>query len=131
MHHKTLGTLSLFTPAGHRKYLTTDERHRFLQAASGQPRPEVRTFCMVLAHAGCRVSEALSLTGLSFDTTEGFVAIRCLKKRSRVAVIREVPLPSTLMEVLLAVHSDHLHRPDRLWPWLSPRTVFEGAARLG
>lgn len=121
MHHNTLGTLSLFTPAGHRKYLTTDERHRFLQAASDHPRPEVRTFCMVLAHAGCRVSEALSLTGLSFDIAEGFVAIRCLKKRSRVAVVREVPLPSDLLETLLAIHSDRLRSPDRLWPWSRSR----------
>lgn len=121
MHHKTLGTLSLFTPAGQRKYLTTDERHRFLQAASIHPRPEVRTICMVLAHAGCRVSEALSLTGLSFDIAEGFVAIRCLKKRSRVAVVREVPLSSDILETLLAVHGDRLRSPARLWPWSRSR----------
>lgn len=121
MHHNTLGTLSLFTPAGHRKYLTTDERHRFLQAASDHPRPEVHTFCMVLAHTGCRVSEALSLSGLSFDIPEGFVAIRCLKKRSRATIVREVPLPSDLLKALLAVHRDRLHSPDRLWPWSRSR----------
>ena len=84
MQHNTLGTLSLFTPAGHRKYLTTEERRRFLEAASDHPRPDVRTFCMVLAHAGCRVSEALALTGLSFDIGEGFVAVRCLNVNAGV-----------------------------------------------
>lgn len=121
MPHNTLGTLSLFTPAGHRKYLTTDERRRFLEAASLHPRAEVRTFCMVLAHAGCRVSEALSLAGLSFDISDGFVAVRCLKKRSRAIVVREVPLPPDVLETLLAFHGEQMRSPDRLWSWSRSR----------
>lgn len=121
MQHNTIGTLSLFTPAGQRKYLTTDERRRFLEAASHHLRPEVRTFCLVLAHVGCRVSEALSLTGMSFDIANGFVAVRCLKKRNRAVVVREVPLPPDLIETLLGAHGDQMQSPDRLWLWSRSR----------
>jgi intergrase/recombinase len=51
----------LFTSKGKRKYLTTDERDRFLKAAEKFDR-EVRTFCALLAYSGCRISEALALT---------------------------------------------------------------------
>src|SRR5579862_7648499 len=47
--------------AGRRKYLSADERMRFLRAAD-RLAPAPRALCNVLAYAGCRVSEALALT---------------------------------------------------------------------
>lgn len=121
MRTNTLGTLSLFTAAGHRKYLTSDERRRFLAAAARHPRPEVHTLCAVLAHTGCRLSEGLALTAASFDLADGFVAIRCLKKRSKVPIIREVPLPPDLLALLCDVHDIDRASTDRLWTWSRSR----------
>lgn len=121
MRTDTRGSLSLLTPAGQRKYLTSEERQRFLAAASRHTRPEVRTLCMMLAHTGCRISEALSLTLSAFDFSEGFVAIRCLKKRSRTPIIREVPLPPDLLREVRVVHATDPSSSDRLWPWSRSR----------
>lgn len=121
MHTDTLGSMSLFTMAGQRKYLSPDERRRFLATASSQTRPEVRTFCMVLAHSGCRISEALSLTLSAFDLAEGFVAIRCLKKRGRTPIVREVPLPPDVISALRLVHGADPSSTKRLWPWSRSR----------
>ncbi|KAB2912703.1 MAG: site-specific integrase [Hyphomicrobiaceae bacterium] len=121
MRTDTRGSLSLFTPAGQRKYLTTEERQRFLATAACHARPEVRTLCMVLAHTGCRISEALALTLSAVDFSEGFLAIRCLKKRSRTPIIREVPLPPDLLKALRAVHASDASASDRLWPWSRSR----------
>jgi hypothetical protein len=53
--------MALHTATGARKYLTAGERDAFLRQADVADRP-VRTLCMTLAHAGCRLSEALALT---------------------------------------------------------------------
>jgi len=42
-------------------YLTAEKRKKFLGAAAHEDR-KTRTFCAVLAHTGCRISEALALT---------------------------------------------------------------------
>lgn len=121
MRTDTLGSMSLFTTAGQRKYLSPEERQRFLATAARQTRPEVRTFCMVLAHSGCRISEALSLTLSAFDLAEGFVAIRCLKKRGSTPIFREVPLPPNVISALRLVHGADPSSTKRLWPWSRSR----------
>jgi len=115
MNRAQPAVVSLFTPAGQRKYLTADERQRFLRAAEAA-RPAVRTLCLTLVWTGCRLSEALALTGAAFDPQEGSVAIRCLKKR-RPNVFRSVPLPPALLDCLGSTYA--LGNPasaDRLWP---------------
>ncbi len=107
---------SLYTRAGARKYLTADERRRFLEASKRQTRPELRTLCMTLAYTGARISEALALTSPSIEADAGFIAIRSLKKRKRV-VVREIPVPGDLIAALGQAHD--LSRRDgdtRLWP---------------
>jgi integrase len=121
MRNTTLGSLSLFTPAGHRKYLTSDERQRFLEAAARHVSPRVRTLCAVLTHTGCRVSEALALTPGSIDAAEGFIAVRCLKKRSKTPVVREVPVPSELIELVRAIHGTDGVSVGKLWSWSRSR----------
>jgi hypothetical protein len=74
---------ALHTVDGARKYLTTDERDAFLGAAERADR-QTPTPCMTLAHAGCRLSEALALTADRVDLTAGLLVLESLKKaRSR------------------------------------------------
>src|SRR6266540_7188581 len=69
---------SLYEANGHRKYLTADERDRFLKAAEKAER-DVRTFCGVLAYTGCRISEALALTADRIDLAAGVIVFESLK----------------------------------------------------
>jgi integrase len=96
--------------AGRRKYLSTDERTRFLQAADSLT-PRGRALCNLLAYAGCRVSEALALTVHHVDTERLTVTIRTLKRRR--LIYRTVPVPQTMIELLrrLSVGAD-----GRFWP---------------
>jgi hypothetical protein len=48
--------MELFDPQGHRLYLTAEEREAFIATANNAQR-EVRTFCLVLAYTGCRISD--------------------------------------------------------------------------
>ena len=64
----------LYDREGNRKYLTRDERRAFMEAAK-LAEPEVRAFCLVLAYAGARISEVLSLTPGRFDFSARMVVI--------------------------------------------------------
>lgn len=105
-------SFSLYSGRGRRKYLTGNERRRFLLAA-GMCGPEISTLCLMLAWTGCRITEALRLTYGDVDGDAGIVSVRCLKKR-RSNVVREIPVP---IEFLTFVHSVHGvgHPDDRLW----------------
>lgn len=116
MHHIHSGTSSLYSATGLRKYLTLDERRRFLAASLAAPRPDVRTLCLTLAYTGCRISEALALTRASVQATEGIISIRSLKKRG-LMIVREVPVPSLLIAELERVHGlSSLYPLQRFWP---------------
>lgn len=116
MHHIHSGTPSLYSATGLRKYLTRDERQRFLAASFAAPRPDVRTLCLTLAYTGCRISEALALTPASVQAGEGTIAIRSLKKRGHI-VVREVPVPPLLVAALERGHGlSSMFPMQRLWP---------------
>jgi integrase/recombinase XerD len=111
---------SLYDQAGHRKYLTGEERRAFLRAARKQP-PGVLTFCRVLCDTGCRVSEALALTVEQVDLEAGMIVIESLKKR-RSGVHRAVPVSEALLRELSEAHgivaAHAVKNADvRLWPW--------------
>ncbi|WP_375413004.1 tyrosine-type recombinase/integrase [uncultured Bradyrhizobium sp.] len=109
---------SLYGGSGRRKYLTQDERTRFVEAARRCERQDVMTLCLTLAYTGARISEALALTGESVEASAGFIAIRSLKKRTRAIVIREIPVPDALIACLYRVHGlDAASREARLWPY--------------
>lgn len=134
MHHNHSGIPSLYSATGLRKYLTRDERERFLSASLSAPRPDVRTLCLTLAYTGCRISEALALTPAAIQTTEGIIAIRSLKKRG-LMVVREVPVPPALVIELQRVHRLSSMLPmQRLWPlsrgraWQLVKEVMQEAA---
>ncbi len=94
--------MRLHTTDGPRKYLTAGERDAFLQKADLGDR-QVRTLCMTLAYAGCRLSEALALTADRVDIAAGVLAIESLKKR-RDGIFRAVPVPPILLNTLNMVH---------------------------
>ena len=114
--------MRLYTPDGTRKYVTAGEREALLAAAERSDR-QVRTLCMVLAYAGCRLSEALALTADRVDLAAGVLIFESLKKR-RPGVFRAVPAPPSLLEALNLVHGIRelqggrgKGRGVRLWPW--------------
>lgn len=121
MKHRSRGEPSLYGWDGLRKYLTGLERAAVIALAWTYPRPEVGTLCLVLAYTGCRISEALSLTGYSVERDEAFIAIRCLKKRG-VFVVREIPIPRELVARIEAVHGPTSDR--RLWHWSRGRAWY-------
>jgi integrase len=114
--------MQLHTIDGARKYLTTGERDGFLHEAERADRT-VRTLCMTLAYAGCRLSEALALTVDRVDLAAGVLVFESLKKR-RTGIFRSVPVPPALLDALDLVHGirEIQTRRDKgrgvqLWPW--------------
>jgi integrase/recombinase XerD len=114
--------MQLHTTDGIRKYLTAGERADFLRAAALGDR-EVRTLCMTLAYAGCRLSEALALTADRVDRAAGVLVFESLKKR-RTGIFRSVPVPPALLDALDLAHGLRAlqtrrgkGRGVRLWPW--------------
>jgi integrase/recombinase XerD len=107
--------MQLFDATGERKYLTPAQRQAFLRAAA-KAAPAVLTFCGTLAHAGCRISEALALTGTRVDTGAGVLVLESLKKR-RKGVFRAVPVPSEFLLTLDSVHDLAALGNARLWRW--------------
>lgn len=126
--------MSLHAADGSRKYLTADERSGFLKAAERADR-QVRTLCMTLAFSGCRISEALALTGHQVDLAAGVLVFESLKKR-RSGVWRAVPVPPALLDALDLVHGvrEAQGKRDRgkglvLWPW-SRMTAWRRVAEV-
>ena len=133
---------SLYDSKGQRKYLTPAEREAFLRAADSAAR-QVRTLCYVLAHTGCRISEALALTADRVDLKGGSLIFESLKKR-QAGIFRPVPIPPDLLDALNLVHDlrSAQKRRDRgrgvrLWPfarntaWRHIGAVMKGAKISG
>jgi integrase/recombinase XerD len=120
--------IRLYTPDGAWKYVTAGERAAFLREAEHADR-QVRTLCMTLVYAGCRLSEALALTVDRVDLAADALVIASLKKR-RTGIYRAVPVPPARLEALDLVHGIRelqsrrgKGRGERLWPW-SRMTVW-------
>lgn len=111
----------LHSPTGARKYLNRYERAEFIAAAQRFPREE-RAFCQVLHATGCRISEALALTGARIDFKNQALVFETLKKRRR-GVFRSVPVSPALLDTLNLVFNlrgmknDNLRLSWRLWRW--------------
>ncbi len=76
---------NLFDDHGQHLYLTFDERTAFRSAAKAQGERELRTFCHLLTHTGCRVSEALETTPQRLDWHEQTVIFRTLTNSAAAA----------------------------------------------
>jgi integrase/recombinase XerD len=118
---KTTEPMTLHTPGGARKYLNVAERKRFAAASATLP-PEPRAFCLLLMWSGCRISEGLRVTPLSIDREAGTVAFVTLKRR-KTSVVRQVPIPTALIDELTKVFNLRSREQDahlrgvRLWHW--------------
>ena len=103
-----------------RKYLTRDERERFLAAVRAHPKPPVQTLARTLALTGCRVSEALALRACDVDLDAAEIRIATLKRRREHW--RAVPVPEDLVHALELVHrlrraqASPRGRTAALWP---------------
>lgn len=124
---KPTGRIELIDGKGQRKYLTSEERQRFYEAAKKTRPHEVMTFCLFLYWTGCRISEALAMTRSRVDFESRAAVIETLKKR-RKGVFRQVPLSEGFMRDIDQIHG--LVKPKRgekrqdwrLWGW-SRRTA--------
>ena len=131
--------MSLHDATGARKYVSTDERRRFLAAADRAPR-EVRALCHTLAWSGCRISEALQLTAERVDLAGQALTFETLKKRQR-GIFRSVPVPAELVNMLDLVFGIRERRGPAtktpLWAWSRTtawrrvKEVFDSAELAG
>lgn len=91
---------SLYGGSGERKYTSHDERLAFFEATKQLENPRHRCFCLVLLHAGCRISEALSLKRIHIDRGGRALVFLTLKQRGEI-IYRPVPAPLELLDLLL------------------------------
>ena len=104
-----VGEWHVFDACGQRKYVTAEERVRFLSAAKALS-DEKFALCALLAFAGCRISEALELPRSRLHN--GAVTLRTLKRRK--TSFRSVPVPEWLLAFLIGL-PHHDDAPDRIW----------------
>lgn len=105
--------MTAYDAEGRRKYLNSRENERFLRASQQLPEDQA-AFCLTIYFTGCRITEALNLTGADIETDSGVIVIRSLKKRHR-SHIRRLPIPADLAEALRVLNGEH---PDqRLWDY--------------
>jgi len=112
--------ITLHDKDGRRKYLTPQERHTFAEAAK-QLNGRKRTFCLMLYHTGCRISEALALTNKHIDFSAKSVVLKTLKQRKTIH--RSVPLHDDFLDELNLVHElkhrqkAKKYKNELIWGW--------------
>ena len=89
----------VYTTHGERKYLTVNERERFIAEAI---KADLSTLalCLLLCLTGCRISEALGVLPIHVEADEGIVRFRTLKRRKGRVEWRHVPIPPKLVGLL-------------------------------
>lgn len=108
----------MFDRRGSRKYLNGAERRTFLQVVKHEPDTARRAFCLTLYYTGCRISEALNVTTGRVDLASKAIVFETLKRR-KPGYYRAVPIPDSLVELLLRV----LPKADatlRVWSFSRP-----------
>jgi integrase/recombinase XerD len=98
MSFMQIGQWQVHDHTGRRKYVSGDERRRFLAAADAL-RPELRALSHTLTYTGCRISEALACGPHRLDLEEGAVVFQTLKRRR--LCFRRVPIPEPVIAMLL------------------------------
>ena len=105
-----------------RKYLTADERQRFLEAARLAPRPTDQTFAITLAHTGARVSEALAVRPMDIDLEVASIRIGPGSAAPSTGA-RSPSLPSCSAPLSSFTRSARRRRgppASPRWPWSRP-----------
>ena len=98
---------------GRRKYLNKTENRRFLAAVEELDASKA-VFCRAIYYTGCRISEALNLTGDDIDWATHVIRFRTLKKRGKIHA-RRVPIPSELTKSLHRIGPESPE--ERIWPF--------------
>jgi integrase/recombinase XerD len=107
--------VGVFDRQGRRKYLNGAERQAFFEAIGTEQDKAQQTFALTLFYTGCRISEALNLTGAGVDLSQRSLVFETLKRRKR-GVFRAVPIPDHLVK-LLREQLTEAAPPDRVWPF--------------
>lgn len=106
--------LSLYTAKGQRKYLSSNERRRFLEITRTL-RPDKKLFCQLLYYTGARIGEVYNLTNVSIDVSNQTVIFETLKRRKK-GIFREIPIPVFLLDEL-HVFSQNNTKADESCLW--------------
>jgi integrase/recombinase XerD len=109
MSFMQVGQWQVHDPNGRRKYVSGEERRRFLAAADAL-HPGLQALAHTLTFTGCRISEALACGPHRLDLEGGALVFQTLKRRR--LCFRHVPIPDALVEMLLASPVT----ADRYWP---------------
>ena len=124
---------SPYDSRGRRKYLNGSENRKFLEAAACLSAQEA-VFCLTIYYTGCRISEALSLTGDDIDHETSVLMIRTLKKR-RWSHRRRVPIPKSLAKQLAqlspATGGKRLWKFSRATGWRIVKRAMNEAGIVG
>lgn len=115
---------SLRDSTGERKYITADERKRFLDAIPkvfpNKPDHHKQSFAKLLYYTGCRISEGLGVQLGHVDLDQHVIVIETLKRRKKTR--RSVPVPDTFIGTLELIHNvRHDQKKEQLrdrllWP---------------
>ena len=110
-----MSEMKLYSGAGERLYLTSQERDRFEEQSRLQPR-ETMTFALTILYTGCRITEALNLEARHIDMANHAITIMSLKKRTP-GHFRSIPIPERLVESLNLVHGlrEIKNKKQKLW----------------
>ncbi len=124
---------SLFDLGGQRKYLSAEERERFIKAAATFS-PQIEALCLLLHFTGCRISESLALRPAHLDPVANIIILQTLKQR-RQGVFRMMPLPKAaigkLQANLLSDDTAPLFSWHRSTAWEKITTVMKRAEISG
>jgi len=99
--------MRLYDDHARRLYLNSAELDAFI-ASAGEAEREAQRLALLLAYTGMRLSEACTLTFDALQPSARTISVRTLKQRGRCR-IREIPVPSSLVDVLTssATNPDH------------------------
>lgn len=112
---------------GRRKYLSEQERLRFMEAADAAP-TDIAVLCYVLVFTGCRISEALNLTHDHVDAEKDTLTFHTLKRRR--SLFRVVPVPPEIpwmFEKLTPAPDGRYFPCHRATAWRRIKAVMERA----
>lgn len=88
-------------PKERTRFLSTQERHQFLEACKKSNNPYLFTFTVLLLSTGCRYNEARGLKWTDIDLIQGKVTIT----KSKNTDMRSIPIRGLALELLLELAS--------------------------
>lgn len=121
----------VYDDTGHRKYVSEDERLRFLQATDRLPAAGA-CLCRTLALTGCRISEALTLARHQLDGERCALTFKTLKQRR--VIHRTVPIPEDLaaqLQALPACDDERFWTMHRASAWRLVKATMDMAGIVG